>query len=256
MWACSPTRSTAPERRSRSTASAGGARCGGRSRTWSRPGRSARTRGCGPRRPGVTRTRTCGGGRPVGDQRARGGRSRRRSRRRCGRRRPRGPGRSSAVGLVVAVEHQPVGGHAGGEGDVELAAGGHVEVHAPPRGPARPWPCTGTPWWRRPRRRRRPRPPPGSGPAGGPRRRRRAACRTRAARSSRSQPPIDRRPSSPTVGGVGQQLPREGSRRGHIDSGARRPRAGRGRWPGPIRTASTSHSRAWVRPGSTLSAIT
>ena len=40
-------------------------------------------------------------------------------------------GRPQLVGrLVVAVEHEPVGGHAGGERDVELAAGGHVEVHA------------------------------------------------------------------------------------------------------------------------------
>ena len=32
--------------------------------------------------------------------------------------------------LVVAVQHEAVGGHAGRERDVELAAGGHVEVHA------------------------------------------------------------------------------------------------------------------------------
>ena len=32
------------------------------------------------------------------------------------------------LGLVVAVQDEPVGGHPGGEGDVELAAGGHVEV--------------------------------------------------------------------------------------------------------------------------------
>ena len=83
------------------------------------------------------------------------------------------------VGLVVAVQHQPLGGHAGDEGDVELAAGGHVEVHPLLVGQAPPWPCTGRPWSRRRRRRRRRRPPPGSGPAGGPRRRRRPACRTR-----------------------------------------------------------------------------
>ena len=32
--------------------------------------------------------------------------------------------------LVVAVQHEAVGGDAGGEGDVQLAAGGDVEVHA------------------------------------------------------------------------------------------------------------------------------
>ena len=32
--------------------------------------------------------------------------------------------------LVVAVEDQLVGGHAGGEGDVQLAPGRHIEVHA------------------------------------------------------------------------------------------------------------------------------
>jgi hypothetical protein len=38
--------------------------------------------------------------------------------------------RSSATRLVVAVEHQPVGRHTGGQRHVELAAGGHVEQHA------------------------------------------------------------------------------------------------------------------------------
>ena len=32
--------------------------------------------------------------------------------------------------LVVAVQHQPVGRHAGGQGGVQLAAGRHVEAHA------------------------------------------------------------------------------------------------------------------------------
>ena len=38
--------------------------------------------------------------------------------------------RQLGVGLVVAVEHQPVGGDPGGQGHVELPAGGDVEAHA------------------------------------------------------------------------------------------------------------------------------
>ena len=107
---------------------------------------------------------------------------------------------SRAVGqllfrLVVAVEDQLVGRHAGGEGDVELTPRRHIEVHALLMGQAghgateerlggvgHPVP---------PGLRRR----PGRRDAGGTRRRRRAACRTRRpGRAGRYPPPADARP--------------------------------------------------------------
>ena len=57
--------------------------------------------------------------------------------------------------LVVAVQDEALGGHPGGQRDMQLAARRHVEVHALLVGERGPWPGTGRPWWRR--RRRRPR---------------------------------------------------------------------------------------------------
>ncbi len=39
-------------------------------------------------------------------------------------------GRQLLFGLVVAVQDKLLGGHTGGERHVQLAAGGHIEVHA------------------------------------------------------------------------------------------------------------------------------
>ena len=97
-------------------------------------------------------------GRPPG---ARAGRSRRRSRRRCGR--PRRPGPRPAPRSTCCCRAGP----AGRPGRRRRGRrGAHRRWRrrgtSPPRGPAGPWPRTGTPWWRRPRRRPRPPPPPGS----------------------------------------------------------------------------------------------
>ena len=58
---------------------------------------------------------------------------------------------SSASRLVVAVEHDALGREAGVQRDVQLAAGGDVEVRAPPRRRAAPSRGRGTPCPRRPR---------------------------------------------------------------------------------------------------------
>ena len=114
--------------------------------------------------------------------------------------------------LVVAVQDQPLGGHAGREGDVELAARRDVEVHAllvgqPGHGPAEEG-LGGVGHAVAPGRR----PPPGRRGAGGPRRRRTAACRTPAARSSRSMPPTRRCPFSSDLGRARQQVPLRAAR--------------------------------------------
>ena len=93
--------------------------------------------------------------------------------------------RSSATHLLLPCSAHARGRHAGGERDVQLAAGGDVEqqplvVRQPGHRPAQER-------LRRVDRRagdRTRRPPRGSGRAGAPRRRRTAACRTRAARSA------------------------------------------------------------------------
>ena len=103
------------------------------------------------------------------------------------------------VGLVVAVQDQALGGHAGRQRDVQLAAGRDVEAHALLVGQAGHGPAQERLGGVGRRRRPRPPPPPGSACAGGPRRRRRAACRTPAASSSRSMPPTRRWPSSSTA---------------------------------------------------------
>ena len=134
-------------------------------------------------------------------------------------------------GLVVAVEDEPVGRHAGGEGDVELAAGGHVEVHPLLVGEAR---------HRQAEER--------LGGVGDPvteRGHRLAAAgpevglvvdeqgRAEALGQLEHVAPADAEPSVVADGRrVGQQLARQRAGHGATSPRARTPRAGRGRWPG------------------------
>ena len=100
------------------------------------------------------------------------------------------------LGLGVAVQHDPLGGEAGRERQVQLAPGGHVAPQplAARTAPARR--CRGTPWRRTPRgsrrgrRRGRPARRPARARPDRPRRPRRRGCRTPSpARSCRSRRP-------------------------------------------------------------------
>ena len=223
-----------------------------------------RTRGCGPRRPGVTRTRSrrrppdAGADSQPG---GRAGRSRRRSRRRSGRRRRRAPARARRRTCCCRGAPAAPPGTPAARATCELAAGRHVEAHALLVGQSGPWPCTGRPWRRRPRRRPKPATRlPAARAAGAPRRRRTAACPPR--RPARPGRPRRRasRPSATDRGVSGSRLAtgsgpsagpgaapgRDAARAAarHIDSGAATPSRPRP-MASPIRAASTSHSRAW-----------
>ena len=145
--------------------------------------------------PGVTRTSTRGAGQPSATSAS----SRSSSSKESATMRPTSDSsavRSSASDLLLPWNTMRAGGNPARERDVQLAAGGDVEVQALARRPAAPSRCTGTPCPRttppRHRTRRRTR---GSAPAARPRRRRTAACRSSAARPARSHPPTCRRPS-------------------------------------------------------------
>ena len=102
------------------------------------------------------------------------------------------------LGLVVPMKDQLGRRHAGGEGDMEFAPRCNIEMHAPHRRPAGPWPGRGTPWRHRPRRLPRPRPRPDRPGEGGTRRKRRAVSRIRPpGRARRCHPPADARPRPP-----------------------------------------------------------
>ena len=212
-----------------------------RSRTSSRSGRCGRTRGCGPRRPGVMRTSTRGTSAVLLVQRSRRSSSSNESTTM----RPtpvRERRRSSSSHLLLPCSTSRSPGTPAAERDVQLAAGGDVEC-MPSSSASGPWRGRGTPWWRRPRRRRRRRPPRGSEPADAPRRRRTAACRTRGAsvelsssRRSCSQPSA-RRPRQCRAAAAGAQA---GSARS-TSTLARTRRGGRARWRarrGPTRPAT------------------
>jgi hypothetical protein len=163
-----------------------------------------------------------------------------------------GQGAAQLVGgLVVAVQHEPVGGHARGAGDVVLPRRGHVEVHAllvdqAGHGGAEEGlggvVDAGTEGGHR---------LAGAGAQvglvvdeeggaelGGQRERVAAA---------------DVQPTGCVDGGrVGQEV---GGQRGHIDSGAVTPSRSRP-MARPISAASTSHRRAWVRSGGVWSEMT
>ena len=144
---------------------------------------------------------------------ARVGRSRRRSRSPFGRRRPPGPRPARRSDLLLPCSTSRSAGHAGGQGHVHLATGGHVEAHAflvgqPGHGPAQEG-LGGvghavTPGGDRLAAAVR---------ADGPRRRRTAACRTarpaRPGRPRRSR----RRPSVPICAVVGQEVALDRPRR-------------------------------------------
>ena len=90
------------------------------------------------------------------------------------------------LGLVVPVQHEPRRGHAGRRVPPRARLRWRRPATGPPRGPAAPSPCRGTPSSRRRPLHRRRRAPPGSAPGCGPRRRRTAACR--APRRERGEP--------------------------------------------------------------------
>ena len=195
MCMCSPTSSMAGDAAARSKAGCAAPGADARTRTSSRPGRSGRTRGCGPRCPGVSRIehrRAPGGRRP---RASRCGRSRRRSRRRSA---PtpvvHGPARARSTDLLLPCRISAVAGTPAARAMWYSPPVDDVELHAllvgqPGHGPAEER-LGGVGHATGPERRDRLAAPGG----GGPRRRRTAACRTRRpARPGRS-PPIDSRP--------------------------------------------------------------
>ena len=160
-----------------------------------------------------------------------------------------GPGQL-VVGLVVAVQDQAVGGHAGGQGHVQLAARGHVEVHAllvgqPGHGHAQ-------------ERLGRVGHAVAEGghrlAAAGPQvvlvvdEQRRAELGGQVERGR--SPPMLSRPSSPDRRRCRAGAPAR-ERALTSSSGALTPSRS-SPMARPIRAASTSHSRAWVSSGSTL----
>ncbi len=127
--------------------------------------------------------------------------------------------------LVVAVQDEAVGGHAGRAARHGARRRTRRRGACLPRGPAGPWRGTGRPWWRRRRPRPRPRRLPGRRGAGGPRRRRRAGCRT---------PGPAPRGRSRRRGGVPSR-PRRRCAAGDAAPGVRSPHRGPSTWTCRIR---------------------